>query len=898
MISWSVALYRRLLSVYPQSFRRRNSKRMIETFAELCNHALAASGLTGLLRLWLHTLVDVASTSVAVRRSDTPRTRAPRKGILMDDLFADIRYSLRTLRRNPGFAAIAIMTMALGIGVNAAMFSFVDAVVLRPLPYTEPQRLIEVWETYEGNTLERRNVGYPTLLDWRQRVTSFEEVAAITTVDIALTDVGEAQRVTAQVVDPQFFDLLGVSPWLGRVLEEGDNAEFEQAPVAVLSHAMWQTTFGGNEGILGSTIQLNGVATVMVGVMPPGFSDPYGMARLWLPLLSGLRVNQQPRGAFESRGNRGLRALARLAPEATLVSAQSELDAVTLQLRDEHGEIYADRGALALSLEDQVLGTTRAPVLLLMGAVGLVLLIACANVANLLMARAAGRDEEIAVRFALGAARSRLVRQLLTESTILALIGGAAGLLLAYWSLDALAAQVPFNVPEYVSVSINGTVVVFSIGVTLLTGVLFGLLPALTISGQYLSHTLTSARGASRRGRRIAGLDGRGLLVAAEIALSLTLLVGAGLLLQSFAGMQTIEPGFSADGLLTASFELPASRYDREQITVFRADLLRNLRGAPGLEAAALAADTPLLSGYSAIIVANEEGLAADPEETIRVYRHSVSPGYIDAMGAELLAGREFEASDTADSPAVALVSETMAARAWPGENPVGQRLTRNGRDWITVVGVVRDIRHRQLVVDPFVNPDDPDVYFPLAQDGARELSVLLRAREDPGGLLQPLRRQLAQMDADLPLFDIYPMREVVADELAINRASARMLTAFGGLALLLAAIGIYGVMATAVAARSREIGIRVALGAPKAHIVGMVLRQGITMGLIGIVVGIGAALAAARLIESLLYGVSARDPVTIALVAGVLLAATALASYVPVRRALAMDPATSLQAE
>jgi predicted permease len=897
-VSWSVSLYRRLLFVYPSRFRRRNDERMVETFGELCAAARADAGVRGLLTLWLHTLADLVRNGAGARRSPHLDSRAPREGILMDDLVVDIRYALRTLRHSRGFAAVAILTMALGIGVNAAMFSFVDAVVLQPLPFAEPERLVQIFETFQGDSLERRAVGYPTMLDWRERMESISDVAAMTGADVALTEVGEAQRFVAQLVDPQFFEILGAASLIGRTFNDADNVEHEQAPVAVLSHALWQSTFAADEAILGSTIRLNGIATTVVGVMPPEFSSPGGAARLWLPIRSGMRLAQRSADVLESRGNRGLGTVARMAPRATLESVQAELDAMTVRLRAEHPERYVDRGALVVSLEDQLLGTTRDPVLLLMGAVGLVLLIACANVANLTMARAAGRREEIAMRFALGAGRVRLVRQLLTESTVLALIGGAVGLLLTVWWLDALTTQVPFDVPQYVEVGVSGSVVLFTFVITLLTGILFGLMPALTASGTRLAGTLSSSRGARRSGWRIAGLDARGLLVVAEIALSLTLLVGAGLLLRSFASMQTIEPGFDAENLLTVTVELPASRYEPEQIDVFRDELLGVLRSAPGVEAAALATDAPLLGGYSAILVATEEGLAATPEETTRVYRHSVSPGYVAAMGAELVAGREFESGDTAEAPAVALVSETMARRSWPGEEVVGQRLTRDGREWITVVGVVRDIRHRQLVVDNFINPDDPDVYFPLAQAGARALTILLRTQGAPAGALEPLRRQVRQLDAELPLYDIFTLRELVDTDLAVNRASARMLTGFGALALLLAAIGIYGVMAATVAARGREIGIRVALGATRAHVIGVVLSHSITMALLGIGIGIAAALAATRLLQSMLYEVSPTDPATIAAVALLLLAATVIASYVPVRRALAVDPATALQGD
>lgn len=816
----------------------------------------------------------------------------------MDNLLVDLRYAFRTLRRSRAFAAVAIVTMALGIGANAAMFSYVDAVVLQSLPFPQPQRLVEVWETYEAEGLELRNVSYAAVLDWRERIDSFEHLAALNGVALALTDMGEAQLVPGQVVDAQFFDLLGVAPSLGRTFEDADNRDYEQAPVVVLSHSFWQSTLGGDHDVLGRTILLNGIAATVVGVMPAGFNDPYGSARLWLPFRPGLRVAQVGADELEGRGNRGFRALARLAPDATLERVQQQLDAVTLQFREEHPGGYIDRGALLMSLEERVLGPTRGPVLLLMGAVGLVLLIACVNVANLMMARAADRREEIAMRFALGAGRARLVRQLLTESVVLAAIAGVAGLLLAIWSLDALAAQLPFAVPQYVSVGINPAVVLFTVGITLLTGILFGLLPALTTSRARLAGRIGSMRGGSGRGGRIAGLDLRGALVAAEVALSLMLLVGAALLLQSFAGMRALDPGFEPEGLLTFNINLPASDYDADQVAVFRDELAAALRGMPGVEAAALAGGAPLVSSYSAFLIATEEGAAADPAETIRVYRHSITPGYVETLGAELLAGRELGRGDTAESPPVMLVSKTFAERTWPGADPIGKRLTGNGTDWITVVGMLGDISHRQLVVDTFTNPDDPDVYFPMAQAGQRGLSVLVRTQRDPDALLDPIRQQVRRLDPDLPVFGETTMADAVAAQLDVNRTSARLLTGFGALALLLAAIGIYGVMATAVAARGREIGIRIALGASRTHVVSVVLTQAVTMAAVGVAVGVAAALAATRLLQGLLFEVDATDPVTITVVALALLVVTVLASAVPLRRALAVDPATALQGE
>jgi predicted permease len=376
------------------------------------------------------------------------------------------------------------------------MFSFVDAVVLQPLPFPEPERLVQVFETYQGESLERRAVGYPTMLDWRERIGAFTGIAAVTAGDVALTEAGEAQRFIAQLVDPQLFDLLGSAPAAGRGLAAEDNQAHEQEPVAVLGHELWQAVFGGRQDIVGSTIRLNGIATTVIGIMPPEFSGPSGNARMWLPIRPGQRVTQASADVLESRGNRGLGTVARLAPGATLESAQAELDAVTLQLREEHPDTYVDRGALVVSLEEQLLGDTRDPVLILMGAVGLVLLIASANLANLTLARAAGRREEIAMRFALGAGRARLVRQLLTESTVLALMGGGVGLLLAVWRIETLITWLPFNVPAYLDVGVNGSVVLFTLAVTLATGVMFGLLPALTASRRHLARNLTAVRGA------------------------------------------------------------------------------------------------------------------------------------------------------------------------------------------------------------------------------------------------------------------------------------------------------------------------------------------------------------------------------------------------------------------
>ena len=806
----------------------------------------------------------------------------------MDLWINDLRLAFRSLSARPGFTSIALLTLTLGIGLNSLIFSLVDAVMISPLPFRDPEKLVMVWETFERNGLERRNVGYPTLLDWQKENHVFEEISSLLSATFTLTGEGDPQRVQGQIVDPQFFDLLGVGSALGRSFTPADNESFQQSPRAILGHELWVRQFGADPEILGRQIRFNGVGTEVVGVLPPGFAGLDGQRQLWLPMLPGARVAQLPESLLSSRRDRGLRAVARLRDSATLDLAQQNLDAITAGLRAQYPDSYVDRGALVVNLESELLGSSQSPAILLLGAVGLVLLIACANVANLLMARTAGRRGEISLRIALGATKIRLVRQLLTESLLLGLAGGALGVLMAWWGTEFLSRHMPFQWPEYVTIQINLSVLVFTFGLSLVTSILFGLGPALT---GYEKGLRASLGGRGEVGLRHRRSDPRGMLVVSEVALSIVVLAGAGLLLRSFFAQQSIDPGFEPRGLLTMELELPRSEYERERGLQFVDQLLQRIRALPGVGAAGISTDTPLNGGYSARPIGSEDALAKDPEAQTRIYWHSVTPDYFRSLGADLLAGRDFQGSDGPSTPGVVVVSSLMARRTWPGENPLGKRLTSDLKDWLTVVGGVQNIRHRSLVEDDVNFPDDPDVYFPMTQMPRRSLSLAIRSDAEPAKLLTPVRLAVAEIDPNLPLFHQSTMIEIVRDQLITARATSQLIVLFAALALFLASLGIYGVLSNLVTERREEIGIRMALGVRPGEVRRIVMRRGLIMAGAGTLLGIGVALGLTRLLGSLLYQTSPTDPLTLLTVSLLFLGVAGLATLIPAQRAVRISP-------
>jgi putative ABC transport system permease protein len=793
----------------------------------------------------------------------------------------DVRYALRSLRRHPVFAFTAILTLALGIGANTAIFSAVNGVLLRPLPYPEPDRLLTIWGHHAS--IGRETASLPDFLDWR-KARSFTGMAAWANTTYTVTGTGEPQVVTGAQVTPNYFRVLGVTVPQGRDFREEE--ERGGARVAVLSQGYWQRAYGGRPDVLGRQLTLSGVPYTIVGVGARGLALPEDVD-VWAPLQIDTTLG---------RRNNFLQVIGRLAAGVTPEAAGTELATMARRLEAEYPNSNAGWGVEQIGLQERIVGEIRPSLLVFMGAVGLVLLIVCANVANLMLARVAAREREVTIRAALGASRRRLVRQLLTESVLLGLAGGVLGLGLAVWGVGALRTLDPGTLPRMDEVRLDGGALAFALVLSVGTGLLFGVVPAFRVLGFDLRGGLAEG-GRALSGAR-SGTRTRTALVLAEVTLASVLLVGAALLLRSFVGLQRVDPGFTTHGILTARVTLPRARYDDPVRQVAFADaLLDRARTLPGVSGAALSTSAPVDDGlpYWAIALPGEQ----PPPEVVQdavVYR--TSPEFFHTFGLPLVRGRLFDSSDRGERAPVAIVSQSLAQRYWPGRDPVGSRLTfgdptDSTSTWITVVGVVGDVRQEGAV-----SPAYPQIYLPFAQVSARSIVVALRTGRDPLALVPSLKQALAGVDPNLALARVTTMEQRVAGTLARPRVNALLLASFAATALILAALGIYGVIAYSVVQRTREMGIRIALGARAEDVLGMVMRQGLAPVLIGLAVGLGVAAVGSRVLRSLLYGVAATDLATYGAVAAFLAAVAAAASYVPARRAARSDPMTALRTE
>jgi putative ABC transport system permease protein len=817
----------------------------------------------------------------------------------MSHLAQDLRYGARTLLRRRSLTAIALATLALGIGANTAMFSVVNAVLLTPPPFREPDRLVMVWAS---NPELAASLGFEDKLptspaafyDWKSGTRSFEALAMMRPGTLNLSGGGDPERLGVVNVTGEFFPALGVPAALGRTLTPADDDLAAPAAI-VLSHAFWQRRFGGDPGVVGQAIRLDGRPRTVVGVMPKDFTFPRGGQ---MPHGFGFRLGPDawvpaalPPPLKAHRGMRGALAFGRLGPGVSLGQAQADLHAITQRLWEAHPDSDRGWGVRVAPLGEQLTGNVRPALLVLFGAVGLVLLIACGNVASLLTAQAVSRRKEIAVRGALGASRGRLVRQLITESTLLSVTGGLLGLVCAYAAVRALVGLIPPTVATLGAISIDARVAGFTVAVSLLTGLVFGLLPARHAARVTLGETLKdTARGAGdARGRRA----GR-VLVAAEMALAVVLVIGAGLLLRSFARLVRVDAGFRAEGLVTFRLDLPSSRYAGAARSAFVEAVLERLRALPGVGAAGATTALPM-SGSENLEPLEVEGRPRPPAgQEFFVDFRVVTPGYFAALGIPLKAGRVFESTDGAQQPRVAVVSEALARAQWPGQDPVGRRLRAyDEEDWATVVGVVGDVRHSGLHADL-----RPHLYTPNAHSPRAELAIAVRTSTDPRALLGAIRGAVAAVDPDQPIADLRTMDDVIAVSLAGRRFNMLLLGAFAGLALVLSAVGLYGVMSYSVGQRLREMGVRQALGATRADVLRLVFGEALRTVVIGLVPGVLAALALGRLVSSLLYGIPAADPITFAAAAGTLTAVALLASLVPGLRATRVDPMITLRAE
>ncbi len=823
----------------------------------------------------------------------------------MQKLWQDLRYGARMLLKNPGFTLIAVITLALGIGANSVIFSLVNALLLRPLPVDKPESLVAVY-TSDFSSTQFGASSYPDYIDFRDRNQVFSGMVAYTTTPFSLNIDGTNERAFGEIVSGNYFSTLGVTPALGRgFLPEEDRTPGER-PVALISHKLWQNRFGGDPGVVGRVVKLNGHPFTIVGVAPEKYS---GLLRgiavdLWVPAMM---MKQALPGSdnLVARGSRSFIVMGRLKPGATLDQAQTNFRAIAEQLFKEWPQQWENirKESRVISLvpesEARVMPDFRTPLVIfmamLMTVVGLVLLIACANVANLLLARATARRKEIAIRLSLGAGRGRLIRQLITESVMLASLGGIAGLLLAGWGADLLMAfKPPVQVPIEIDLRADWRVLGFTFGLSLLTGVIFGLAPALAVTRPDLVASLKDESGAgSGRGRL------RGALVIAQVSLSLMLLICSGLFIRSLRNAGSVDPGFDADNLLLMSMDLKLQGYTESAGRNFTAQLLDRVRALPGVEAASLAEYLPLgLDGSRRGVTI--EGYIAQPGESTEVGSAAVAPGYMETLRIPLLRGRAFTEQDREGTPGVVMINEAFARRYWSGQDPIGKRIQMgmarsgpNDSPYLEVVGVVKDGKYSTLGEEA-----TPFFYLNLAQRYQSSPTLLLRARGNPLDALPAVRNEIAALDKNLPLYDVKTMRQHLALALLPARLAGSVLGVFGLVALILAAAGIYGVMAYSVAQRTREIGVRMALGANTGAVLKLVLRQGMTLTLIGVAIGLSASLALTRLMKSLLFGVSATDPLTF-IVLALLLALVALtACYIPARRAAKVDPIAALRCD
>ena len=805
----------------------------------------------------------------------------------MHEMLTDSRLALRSLAKNPGFAVVALLTIALGVGANTAVFSVVNALLLQPLPFPNGDRLVAMYETVRRTTVERRAVSYPNMVDWQRELQGVDGITAAAFGRFTILVGNTPERLDGELVSARYFDVLGVRPLLGRGFSPQDDLQ-GAAAVVVISDGLWERAFGRDRTVVGRVVTVEGEPSTIVGVMPPGFGGYNDTAQVWAPIARFTDAE-----TLKSRGDRWMDiAIGRLRPGTTIDQLGAELGALAVRLEEAH-LANQGRGAAVAPLREEYFGDMRPMLLVLLGAVGFVLLIACVNVANLLLARGSARQREIAVRSALGAQRGRIVRQLLTESIVLSVLGGAAGLLAAAWSIDVLVALSPVALPSFVEIGVDLRVLGFTFLVCIASGLVFGVLPALAVSR---SDLVTTLKAGGRDGAEAGSTLLRRGLVTAEIALALVLLVGAGLMLRTLERVNTFDPGFRPGGLVTARVALPADAGDNADAAavksaIFSQNLLTRVRELPAVTAASLATDVPLGTSTSATMV-RIEGRDTEP---VRVFRHAVTPGHFVTLGVPLLEGRDFTPSDTRTAgQRVVIVSRTMAHRHWPGESALHKRL-RMGGDTYEVVGIVGDVQHRELLE---ADTADPDIYLPLFQLPTRAFCVLLRTPGDPQAVVSALRSAVAQLNPTVPIYAVQTAEELVAQQTSRVRFSSVLLGAFALVALTLTMVGIYGVTAYTVSRQTRQVGIRMALGATRGDVLRLILGGGFTLIAAGLVAGTLAALALTRLLSSLIYGVSATDPATFGGVTLLLAVVAFVACLIPAARATRIDPVSALRSE
>ena len=811
----------------------------------------------------------------------------------IETFFQDARYALRMLRKNPGFTAVAVLTLALGIGANTAIFSVVYAVLLKPLPYANPDQLVSAFaaDTQEG--VPEDGTSYPNFEEWRAQNHVFSELATIDFHQLTLTGRGEPSEVNTCVVTPEHFAVLDVKPLQGRVFfpEDGKRGA---PPVVIVSENLWRGTLGADPKILGSSIILDKRPFTVVGIMPASFRSPFinSKPEVWIPLV------QDPLfGSWMARrGGHWLAVFARLKPGVSIAQAQAEMDAISARLASEYPAENKGWTVRLVPMQKEIVGDVRTALLVLLGAVGLVLLIACANIANLLLTRATSRSKEIAVRIALGAGRARIIRQMLSETAVLGLLGGIIGIALAYAGVQALSSLMPEGLPRLNAIRVDNFVLVFALALSAASSVAFGLVPAMFSANSNIQANLREGGGGSGESgnRRRA----RSFLAASEIALAMVLLVGAGLLLRSFSKLTAVSPGFNADHLVKAEISLPQYQYSTpQQWIAFSDELLARVQAQPGMKDTAVAIPLPIVNGKINLafdIVGTPP--ASEGESRLADYA-SVSPEYLRVMGIPLLAGRFFSQQDIFSASRVSVISKTFAQRYFPNQDPIGKRLNfgfpPNGDVDREIVGIVGDVRDVSLGEAP-----GPMMYVPYAQAPFWGANLVVKSTLSTDAVAAAIRQEVQKIDKDLPITEVGKMPDFIDASVSQQRFRTFLLGLFAAMALVLAATGIFGVIAYSVACRTNEIGIRVALGASRSAILRMILRETLLLTLAGLLVGVPCALAASHLIGHLLFGVSANDPLTLATVAFILAAVATLAGYIPARRAMQVDPMLALRHE
>jgi len=891
--SFSYRVFRSLMRpLFPSAFRRDFGAQMLQVFADRLRESRNEQRNTALITFWCRTLTDLLVSGFRIRIcafgdkiGRWRRNRKDKRGIgdQMSTLMSDIRYALRTLWKVRGFTAIAVLTLALGIGANTAIFSVLNGVVVKPLPYPEASQIVRIWP---GRPLSKSS-----LVELDDQMSSFSELSGISYEKLTLTGDGEPEAFWGAAVSVNHFDLLGVAPSLGRsFLAE------EQEPgsdnVVILSHGLWERRFGADPGIIGRTISLGGGGgelRTVVGVMAPDFRAFSMSMQAWLPLTI------DPTNSSDFSGTAGLTVIGRLSTGVTTEQASAELQTIVARWQGEGVRWLTDevaRGAVVVSMHESLFGEVRSRLVVLLAAVGLVLLIACTNVANLLLARGAVRQREIGIRMAIGAGRSRVVRQLLTETTVLGLFGGLVGLAFAAWTLSVLRGNLPSGVPRSDLISIDTSVLGFTIGVSLLASLVFGLLPALRATGCDLQAILHEG------GRVMSG--GRGQqrlhksLIVVETALAVILVAGAGLMLKSLWLINRVDPGFTAEGLVTMRLSPPESRYgDAESLREYYGRVTERLESVPGVTAVGTNIMLPLAGGNIAVLYDVEDDVLPEGEHRPRANVRSVSPGYFRTMGIPVVEGRGFDAADGSDESLVMILNETMARDLAPDGTALGKRIGGFFGETFTVVGVVSDVRQQSLQ-----SSARPVMYIPYHWWATSNMYVMVRTGGDAARQLPALQQAVWSVDADVPISRTNTMENVVARSLGDFRFFTQLLTAFAALALALGAVGVYGVLSYTVSQRASEIGVRLALGASSRAVLKSALGQGVALVTTGVVVGIVGALVTSRLLSSFLFGVSSTDPVTFVSVGLFLIVVAAIASFVPALRASRIDPMVTLRIE